>query len=99
MNRPSPQREGYTEKESRGLFIWYVEERQVRFAFCFAQEQQRQFAGVIVAPHGRLSAGAVAAGRDVVPAARAVVDGVKDQTLVLWLASKGKARQRAYSRW
>ena len=85
---PLPKGEGFPPNDGRGLFSRDVEKREVRVALCLAQQQQRQFAGVIIAPHGGLFARNVAAGWDVVPAARAVIDGVKDQTLVARLGRK-----------
>ncbi len=60
---------------------------------------QRQLAQVVVAPLRRLAARHLAAGRHVVPAVRAVVDGVQEQALVLRVLRQVRRReQRARDR-
>ena len=60
---------------------------------------QGQLAQVVVAPLARLAAGHLAAGRDVVPAVRPVVDGVQQQALVRRvLADVRRAEERAGDR-
>ncbi len=58
------------------------EERVIRLRFRFALDHKPQLAGVIIAPHGRFSAGDLLAGLFVVPAVGLVIDGVENQTLV-----------------
>ena len=65
-----------------------LKERQVGLTLCFSQKQQRQFPRMIVSPHGRLPAGYLSAGWNVVPAFWAMVYGVEDQPLVLRMSRK-----------
>src|SRR5437879_2222166 len=59
-----------------------VEKGEVTLPARLAQEQQRQFTCVVVAPHGALAVGNPLAGRNVVPTVRPVINRVKQQTLV-----------------
>src|SRR6266581_2975928 len=65
-----------------------VEKGEVTLPARLAQEQQRQFAHVVIAPHGALTVGNPLAGRDVVPTVRPMINGVKQQTLVFGAGRK-----------
>ena len=71
-------------------------EGKARFAAGLAQDEQCEFAEVIVAPHRTFAVGDLLASRDVVPVVWAMVDGVEQQTLVSGVGAEvGLIEQRA----
>ena len=54
----------------------------IPFAARLAQQQQRQFAGVVIAPHRTLAVRHLLAGRDIIPAVGTMIDRVQQQALV-----------------
>src|SRR5207248_2117979 len=59
-----------------------LEKRVIRLARNFPPQQQRQFSGVIVPPHGGFPARHFGGFRDVIPAVGTMIDRVEDQSLV-----------------
>src|SRR5213592_3038290 len=58
------------------FFASVMFEEEKFFAFRFAPNQEGEFAGVVIAPHGAFAVGNGLAFVDLVPAVRAMVDGV-----------------------
>ena len=69
----------------------------ISLATGFAQQQQGQFAGVVIAPHGTLAVRHLLAGRDIIPAVGMMIDRMQQQALVFGIRWRDTARRRGYS--
>src|ERR1700734_2006934 len=64
-------------RKNTGKLFRAIKKRQVIFAARFAQNQQRQFAQMVIAPHGTLAVRHFLSGRDVIPSVRAMINRVQ----------------------
>ena len=60
-------------------------EEEIFLAVGFAPDEEGEFAGMVVAPHGAFAVGDGLAFVDLVPAVGAMVDGVEEEALVFWV--------------
>ena len=76
------------ERTEAGVSVDAAEKSWVAFSLGLARDQHRQFASVVIPPHGALAIRDLLTRRDVVPAVGPVVDGVQEQALMVRVGRK-----------